>query len=507
MHTMYTSIFKSRSRRQSQQQHNERRFNLACESLEGRQLLSIAPYFPNLSDGAFVYGTTLNASSYPISDVAKTSVGGAELAGSYTFSEGETPIDPASTLLDAGPHTLTVAFTPIDPDYNSATATWSINVSQAKIAIVADSPTITYGNSPTLTNTLYTDLGPDPIIPGKDDYQELDPGDLASVAYTNALGIAPAATTTDATLSAGDHTINPTNISTLNTLDPTTASSEFLKNFDVVYYGTGTLTVNKKALTATITADNKPYDGTAAAVDHATLGSGVINGEDVSLVDGTATFASKNVGTQTVTDTGLSLTGTDAGNYTVNSTATATATISPIALTATITADDKPYDGDTTAVDHATLGSGVINSEDVSLVDGTATFASKNVGTQTVTDTGLSLTGADAGNYTVNSTATATATISPIALTATITADDKPYDGTLDAVDHATLGSGVINSEDVSLVDGTATFASKNVGTQTVTDTGLSLTGADAGNYTVNSTATATATISPIGADGHHHRR
>ena len=95
----------------------------------------------------------------------------------------------------------------------------------------------------------------------------------------------------------------------------------------------------------------------------------------------------------------------------------------------------------------------------------------------------------------------------PIALTATITADDKPYDGTLDAVDHATLGSGVINSEDVSLVDGTATFASKNVGTQTVTDTGLSLTGADAGNYTVNSTATATATISRHRADGHHHRR
>ena len=170
----------------------------------------------------------------------------------------------------------------------------------------------------------------------------------------------------------------------------------------------------------------------------------------------------------------------------------------PIALTATITADDKPYDGTLDAVDHATLGSGVINSEDVSLVDGTATFASKNVGTQTVTDTGLSLTGADAGNYTVNSTATATATISPIALTATITADDKPYDGTLDAVDHATLGSGVINSEDRQpgrwhrhLRQQERRHPDRH------RHRPEPRRGADAGNYTVNPTASTTASITP----------
>ncbi len=166
---MYTSIFKSRSRRQSQQQRNKRRFNLACESLEGRQLLaSIAPspsFLGNLS-GGFVYGTTLNASGYPSSDLAKNA-GGDTLAGSYTFSEGNTPIDPASTLLDAGSHTLSVTFTPsstdtlpdgntVAEDYNSAIATWSIDVSKEATIAVADAQTKVYGQSdPTLTFKIY----------------------------------------------------------------------------------------------------------------------------------------------------------------------------------------------------------------------------------------------------------------------------------------------------------------------------------------------------------------
>ena len=77
---------------------------------------------------------------------------------------------------------------------------------------------------------------------------------MASVAYTGTLGSAPAATT-DAILSAGDHTINPTDISTLGS---TTARSEFLNNF-VVVYGPGTLTVTPATLDVTADAQTKVY--------------------------------------------------------------------------------------------------------------------------------------------------------------------------------------------------------------------------------------------------------
>ncbi len=301
---MYTSIFKGRSRRQSQQQRNKRRFNLACESLEGRQLLSVSAAPQTLSIGTvsdiLTYGTTLGSAMNP---ATVQDASGHAVAGTFDFVENGSngsSTDVTDTVLDAGSYDLSVTFNPTDnADYLSATTTASITITPAKIAIVADSPAnITYGvSSPKLTNTLYTDLGPDPNIPGQDDYQELDSTALASVAYTNALGGAPAATT-DATLSAGDHTINPTDISTLS---PTTASIEFLNDFDVVY-GTGTLTVDPAVVNYTIGTDSQTYGSPAnLATDLGTTIAGV-NGETLGITySSTGDAATANVGTYAVT--------------------------------------------------------------------------------------------------------------------------------------------------------------------------------------------------------------
>ncbi len=71
----------------------------------------------------------------------------------------------------------------------------------------------------------------------------------------------------------------------------------------------------------------------AATITNRTL-TGVISGDDVTYVGGAATFADRNAGTgKTVTGTGLSLAGTDAGNYTVNTIATTLADITPASLT------------------------------------------------------------------------------------------------------------------------------------------------------------------------------
>ena len=200
---------------------------------------------------SLTYGTTLGYATDP---TTVQDAHGHAVAGTFDFVESGSA-DVTDSVLDVGHYGLSVTFNPTDTtDYSSVTTTASIDITQAKIAIVADSPTITYGDSPTLTNTLYTDLGPDPNNSGQDDYQELDSTALASVAYTSALGSAPAATT-DAILSAGDHTINPTDISTLS---PTPARSEFLNNFDVVY-GPGTLTVTPATLDVTADAQTKVY--------------------------------------------------------------------------------------------------------------------------------------------------------------------------------------------------------------------------------------------------------
>ena len=66
---------------------------------------------------------------------------------------------------------------------------------------------------------------------------------------------------------------------------------------------------------------NKVYDGTTAAI--VTLFDDRVSGDSLSVTNSTADFSDKNVGTgKTVTVLGIAISGTDAGNYTFNTTAT-----------------------------------------------------------------------------------------------------------------------------------------------------------------------------------------
>src|SRR5206468_10701300 len=199
--------------------------------------------------------------------------------------------------------------------------------------------------------------------------------------------------------------------------------------------------VAQKTVTGSITANSKIYDATTAAAIATRTLSGVVGSDNVSLSGGTATFANKTVGTgKTVTATGLSLSGTAAGNYQLASTsATTTADITAKGLTVSgVTANNKVYDGSTTAT--LNLGSaalvGVVSGDTVTpnTASAVGTFADENVGTgKTVTVSGLALSGADAGNYMLTQPVT-TANITTKGLTVSgITANNKVYDGTTTA--------------------------------------------------------------------------
>jgi hypothetical protein len=170
-----------------------------------------------------------------------------------------------------------------------------------------------------------------------------------------------------------------------------------------------------------ITAANKVYDGKTSATlntSAATFG-GEISGDNLTVTGGVGTFADKNAGVgKTVTITGLSLGGTDAGNYTLSSsTASSTADISKAAISAVsgITAANKVYDGKTSATlnTNAAAFGGEISGDNLTVTGGVGTFADKNAGAgKSVSISGLSLGGADAGNYTLtSSTAMTTADI------------------------------------------------------------------------------------------------
>jgi hypothetical protein len=99
-----------------------------------------------------------------------------------------------------------------------------------------------------------------------------------------------------------------------------------------------TLNVAAKHITGSFTADNKGYDGNDSATVLTRSLSGAIIGDDVNLSGGAATFADNNAGNgKTVTLTGASLSGTDAGNYVLDSVSAATANIDQASSTVTVT--------------------------------------------------------------------------------------------------------------------------------------------------------------------------
>jgi hypothetical protein len=261
---------------------------------------------------------------------------------------------------------------------------------------------------------------------------------------------------------------------------------------------TGTLVIGRVTLVGSFTTSSKTYDGTAAAtIVTRSLGTGVVAGDVVSLTGGSATFADKHVGTgKTVTGTGFTLSGASATNYQLASTTlTATANIDARALTVTAGTDTKQYDGTSASLVLPSVSSGTIQAGDAAAF--TQSFDTKNVGTgKTLTAAGAVNDGNSGQNYSVDFASVATGVITAKTLIGSITASDKDYDGTTAATIASHSLTGVIGSEVVSYVGGSATFDTRNAGGgKTVTATGLGLAGADAGNYSVNTTATATATI------------
>jgi hypothetical protein len=196
---------------------------------------------------------------------------------------------------------------------------------------------------------------------------------------------------------------------------------------------------------------------------------------------------------------GVSLSGSDAGNYQLSVDA-ASARITPKVLSAVVTAQDKVYDGSRQAQVSGSV-SGVLGGDQVALsMNGEGLFASKNVQrdtngvllSQAVSVRGLALTGAQSGNYELSqSEMSAAARITPKTLNALAVVSDKSYDGTDLAQLTGLSGQGVVAGDDVTLVASSATFADRHVQRdaqgqvlpQEVRVRGLRMVGQDTGNY------------------------
>ena len=281
------------------------------------------------------------------------------------------------------------------------------------------------------------------------------------------------------------------------------------KNNEELASATWNFTIKKAMLSVNFDVENKTYNGDTDATVIIDSVVGMIGDVDYTLIPKNAKFADANVGTDITVTADLVLEGEAAKNYTVPERLEGAANIIPKNLSVSVSAQDKPYDGNTDAALDATIDvSGLIGNDEVILVtDGvTASFDTKNVGTdKTVTLSGqYTLSGAAARNYTVVQPDTLTANITRKELTVeNLTVANKFYDGlsTATIIGTPTLG-GLVENDDVALVNGTPGFTRVAAGENIpVSFTEFSLSGADIDNYTLIQPDGITANINPYISD------
>ena len=197
------------------------------------------------------------------------------------------------------------------------------------------------------------------------------------------------------------------------------------------------LNIITAALAGTV---SKTYDGTLTATlapDNFLL-SGFVNGDSASVTKTTGSYAGKNIGSNILVST--SLAGSDfspAGytylsNYTLPTSASGNiGTITAAGLTVTgAAAQNKVYDATAAATIAGANLSGVLLTDSVTLGNAASgTFANKNVGTSKAVTTAMTISGGDAGNYTLTQPLGLAANITARGLNVTATGVNKVYDG------------------------------------------------------------------------------
>lgn len=245
----------------------------------------------------------------------------------------------------------------------------------------------------------------------------------------------------------------------------------------------GRITAKQLSLAAGSVSD-KVYDGGTRAQIGAARFIGLVAGDGVSLdlASGTAHFADKNVGQgKNVTLDGFTLSGADAGNYTLDQQTSASITPREVTLHADVAS--KVYDGSTAAVGAKLEVQGLVAGDAISLKDPSVRFADKHVGSKKQLVLDGQLSGADAGNYRfVGGVVASEAAITPKTVTVEqLAVASKVYDGLRDATVSGKL-SGTVAGDQLGLLT-QGQFDTKNAGQGKDVAVKLALSGADAGNY------------------------
>lgn len=226
--------------------------------------------------GTFTVGTkTYGAAPFKITPPSSNS------GGAFTYTSSNLSVATIShdtiTIVGAGSSTITANQASLG-NYASATTTATFTVNKASLTVTANNQSKTYGTTLSLGTTAFTTSG---------------------LLFSDAI--------TSATLTSTG-SVNTAAAGTYNIV-PSAASGNGLSNYTITYVN-GTLTVNKAVLTITAANQNVNYGSSVVSVTSAGTytPTGFLNGDNSSVISGTATYTTNYTTTTPVGATGITIT-------------------------------------------------------------------------------------------------------------------------------------------------------------------------------------------------------
>lgn len=335
------------------------------------------------------------------------------------------------------------------------------DITTKALTITADNDAKTYGSTFTFSGDEFTTTA----LVGSDT--------VSSMTLTST------GTTATASVAGSPYTITPSN-----------ASGTGLANYDITYVN-GLLTVNSKGLTVTANDRSKTYGDPVAFTGSEFTTSGLVNSDTISSVSlsSTGTAASASVAGSPYAISASSASGAGLANYNITyANGELTVNVKTLSVTGAAAAS-KTYDGITTATINGATLVGVVSGDTVTLDNAiTGTFAQASVGSAIAVSSAMTLGGAGAGNYTLSQPAGLSAAITAKELSVSgATAESKVYDGTVAATISGATLTGVVSGGTVTLDNATSgVFAQADVDNGIVVTGSMSISGADAPNYSLN---------------------
>ena len=249
----------------------------------------------------------------------------------------------------------------------------------------------------------------------------------------------------------------------------------------------GSLTINKAALTVTANDAVKTYGDTVTFTGTEFISSGLKNGETIGRVSLTSTGAEATANVSAspyVIDVSNASEGTfNAANYDI-SYVTGALTVDKAALTVTANDASKTYDGQVFSGGNGVTYSGLVNNETSSVLGGTLTYGGSSQGAVNAGSYAIDVSGLTSGNYDI-AYVPGQLTIGKAGLTVTANDASKTYDGLAFIGGNGVTYSGLVNNETSSVLDGTLTYGGTSQAAVNAGDYVIDVSGLTSGNYNI----------------------